>query len=68
VIGEYNNRVGVPFKIVPPCFQGMDDGEEFAIIDLVVSFGGVKGLQEVSARVVCSIFISLEQDCTSRNK
>jgi hypothetical protein len=44
MIGEYNDRVRVPFKVMPPCFQSTDDGEEFLIVDLVVSFGGIKGL------------------------
>jgi hypothetical protein len=44
VIGEYYDGMRVSFKIVPPCFQGMDDGKEFLIIDLVVSFSGIKGL------------------------
>jgi len=44
MISEYDDRVRIPFKIVPPCFQGMDNGKQFLIIDLVVSFGGVKGL------------------------
>jgi hypothetical protein len=44
VIGEYNDRVRIPFNIMSPCFQGMDDGEEFTIIDLMVSLSGVKGL------------------------
>jgi hypothetical protein len=68
MIGEYDHRVRVPFEVVSPCFQGMDDGEEFTVVNLVISFGEVKGLQEVSARVICSVFISLEQDCTGCNK
>jgi hypothetical protein len=44
MIGEYNDGMRVPFKVVPPCFQGTDDGEELTIVDLVISFGGVKGL------------------------
>jgi hypothetical protein len=44
MISEYDDRVRIPFKIMPPCFQGVDNSEEFSIIDLVVSFGGVKGL------------------------
>jgi hypothetical protein len=64
MISEYNDRVGVSFKVVSPCFQGSDNGKEFSIIDLVVPFGGVKGLRKVSAGMICSILISLEQDCT----
>jgi hypothetical protein len=68
MIGEYDDSVGVPFKVVPPCFQGADDGKEFTIVDLVVLFSRVKRLRKISTRVICSIFISLEQDCTGCNK
>jgi hypothetical protein len=44
MIGEHDDRVRVPFKVVPPCFQGMDNGEEFPIINLVISFSGIEGL------------------------
>jgi hypothetical protein len=44
MIGEHNDRVRVSFKVVPPCFQGTDNGKEFLVVDLVASFGGVEGL------------------------
>jgi hypothetical protein len=44
MICEYNDRVRIPFKVMPPYFQGTDDGEEFTIVDLVISFSGVEGL------------------------
>jgi hypothetical protein len=60
MIGEHDNRVRVPFEVVPPSFQGADDCEEFTIVDLVISFSRVEGLREVTARVICSVLISLE--------
>jgi hypothetical protein len=45
MICEYDDRVRVPFKVMSPCFQGSDDGEKFTIIDLVILFGGIKGLR-----------------------
>jgi hypothetical protein len=68
VISEHDDRVRIPFKVVPPCFQGTDDGKEFSIVDLVVSFGGVEGLRKVSAGMMCTVLISLKQDCTGCNK
>jgi hypothetical protein len=44
MISEYNDRVGISFEVMPPCFQGTDNGEEFTIIDLIISFSRVKGL------------------------
>jgi hypothetical protein len=68
MICEYDDRVRIPFKIMPPCFQGTDDGKEFMIVNLIISFGGVKGLRKISAGVICSVLISLEQDCTGCNE
>lgn len=50
---------------MPPCCQGVDNGKKFPVIYLVVLFCGIKGLGEVSARVVCFIFVSLEKDSAS---
>jgi hypothetical protein len=44
MIGEYNDWVRVPFKIVPPCFQGTDDGKELSVIDLIILFCEIEGL------------------------
>jgi len=38
VIGEYLYLVGGSFAIAPPVFEGVDDGQEFLIVDLVVDF------------------------------
>src|SRR6267154_1542262 len=62
MVGKDNDRVWVPFEVMAPSLQGSDDGKEFSIIDLIVSFCGVKGLGEVSTRVVGSILISLKKD------
>ena len=68
VIGENDNRVRVPFEVVSPCLESTDDGKEFSIVDLVVSFCRVERLGKVGAWVVVSIFISLEENCSSCNK
>lgn len=51
-----------------PRFQGTDDGKEFLVIHLVVSFCGVKGLGKVSTGMICSILISFKEDCTCGHK
>ncbi|KIK32050.1 hypothetical protein CY34DRAFT_102321, partial [Suillus luteus UH-Slu-Lm8-n1] len=65
VICKNNDRMGVSFKIVAPCFQSTDNSEKFPIIDLIVTFGGIKRLGKIPARVIGSIFISLEKNCSS---
>ena len=36
--GENLDREGGSMKVVSPGFQGVDDGEEFLVIDVIVSF------------------------------
>ena len=39
VIYKHLHQEWGAMKVMPPRFQGVDDSEEFAIIDIVVSFG-----------------------------
>ena len=39
VIGKDLHREGRAVEIVAPGFQGMDDCEEFAVVDVVISLG-----------------------------
>jgi len=38
MIGEYLYLVGGSFAIAPPVFEGVDDCQEFLVVDLVVNF------------------------------
>ena len=38
VVGEKSDRVFGSLEVVSPVVKGVDDGEQFAIIDVVVSF------------------------------
>lgn len=51
-------------EIVTPRFQGIDDGKEFLIIDVVVSFSRGKGLEQVETRVPIAVCVGLEKDST----
>ena len=44
MVGEDLHREGGTMKIVTPGFQGVNDGEKLAIVDIVISFGGGEGL------------------------
>ena len=44
MIGENGDQVLGAEQVVPPCFQGTDDAEEFAIIDFVIPLCRVKGM------------------------
>ena len=66
VIGEDLYQEGGAMQIVAPGFQGVDDSEEFAIIDIIVSFGGGEGLREVGAWMPIAIGVGLEEDGARR--
>ena len=40
VVGEDLDREGGTMKVVSPRFQGTDDGKEFLVVDVIVSFCG----------------------------
>jgi len=44
MISENNHRMGVSLEKVSPCFKSADDGEEFAIVDLIIPLRRVQGL------------------------
>ena len=45
MVGEDLYGEGGAMEIVAPGFQGTNDGEEFAIIDIIVPFSRGEGLQ-----------------------
>ena len=44
MVGENLYRKGGAMEVVAPRLQGANDGEEFAIIDVVVALGRGEGL------------------------
>ena len=66
VVGKDLYGKGGTMEIVAPRFQGANDGEEFTVIDIIVSFGGGEGLGEIGTRVPVTVGISLEEDGTRR--
>jgi len=62
VVGkDLNWKLGA-VEVVPPGFEGMDDCEEFSIIDVVISFCLGDRLREVGTGVPISIGVSLKED------
>ncbi len=43
-----DHRVGAPHEEVSPIFEASDDGQEFSVVDVVVSLGGIECLGVVS--------------------
>ena len=44
MVGEDLYGEGRTMEIVAPRLQGTNDGEEFVVINIVISFGGGEGL------------------------
>ena len=44
VVGEDLYREGGAMEVVAPRFQGANDGEEFAVINVIVALGRGEGL------------------------
>ena len=57
-------REGRAMEVVVPRFQGVNNSEEFAVVDVVVALSGGERLREVGARVSVAVRVSLEEDST----
>ena len=66
VVGEDLHGERGTMEVVTPRLQGVNDGKEFAVVDVIISFGGGEGLGEVGAGVPIPVGISLEKDGTGR--
>ena len=55
MISENLDGEGGTMEVVSPGFEGMDDCQEFSIIDIVILFCWREGLREVRARVPFAI-------------
>ena len=62
VVGEDLYREGGTMEVVTPRLQGVNDGEKFAIIDIVISFSGGEGLRQVGTWVPVAVGVGLEED------
>ena len=64
MVGEDGDGMGSSLQVLLPFDKGEDDGEEFPIIYVIITFRGGESLGEVSARVKVSSGIRLHQDCS----
>jgi hypothetical protein len=68
MICEDDDRVQVPFKVMAPLGECSDNSEQFPVKDLVITFGRVQGLREVTTGVISTIVISLKEYCSSSDE
>ena len=64
VIGEDLDGKGGTVEVMSPGFEGMDDGQEFSVVNIIVSFCWGEGLREVGTGMPFAIRVSLEKDGT----
>ena len=62
VISENLHWEGRAMKVVVPRVQGVNDHEEFSVINVIVSFGRRERLGKVGARMPVPVVISLKKD------
>ena len=63
MIGEDLNGEGGSVEVVSLGFQGMDDGKEFPVIDVIVSFCRDEQLREVGIGMPVTVQVGLKEDC-----
>ena len=61
MISDYHYWVFGSGKVVPPLLQGLDPGEEFPIINVIVSFSGRESGRVISAGMEISIGVLLHE-------
>ena len=59
MIGKDLDREWGTVEVMAPCFERAKNSEEFAIVDIIVSFCGGEQLGEIRARMPVSISIGL---------
>jgi hypothetical protein len=59
MICKHDDRVRVPFKIKAPFSECADNSEQFSVKDLIITFGRIQGLGEVTTGVILTIVIGL---------
>ena len=62
VVGEDLDREWRAMEVMPPGLQGMDDGKELLVIDIIVLLGRDERLGEVGTGMSITIGISLEKN------
>ena len=62
VVGEDLDRERGSMEVVSPRLQGADDGEEFSVVNVIVSLSWGERLREVGTWVPFAVGVGLEKD------
>ena len=66
VVSEDLYGEGGAVEIMAPGLQGANDGEKFAVINIVIPFSGREGLRQVGTWVPVAVGVGLEEDGSRR--
>ena len=58
VVSENKDLVFTTFSIMPPCFEGLNNGQKLTVVSFVSSFGRNYFLQEVGHQILSAQVIS----------
>ena len=62
MVSKEGDRVVGSLEVVAPVVKSVNYGEQFPIVDIIVTFSGGEGLGKIGARVKVTIIISLHED------
>ena len=62
VVSDDGDRMRCTLNVLTPFSESKDDCKEFAVINIVVSFGWEESTREVGTRMEITVGIRLEQD------
>ena len=62
MISEDLDRKWGTMQVVAPSLESVNNSQEFLIVDIIITFGGREGLEEVGAWMPVAISICLEKD------
>ena len=59
MVGDDGNGVGCSLNVLTPFGKGENDCKEFSVINVIVAFGGEKGMRKICTRMEVAIGIIL---------
>ena len=64
MISENLDGKGGTMEVMSSCFEGMDNSQEFTVIDVIIPFCQREELRKVGAGIPFAVQVSLEEDST----
>ena len=68
MVSENRDRMRSALQVLFPFCKGKDDGQEFPVIDIIVSLCSREGFGDIGTGVEVTRGVRLHQDCTCHKK